>query len=335
MKIKMSIIRELIEDWFGMVGEYSYYGEDGKDEFKKMAMHNNPEAIDDFINFAAQQGAGEYDEIELDSIRPKLEDLIAVRAKEELRDYVSEIKNKKRNMGQKIQLSESQLRNLIKESVKKAIMNEISSDMIGRASRKFHQKYGGTDFPGPDAKDFPKDEYGNLLYPKDKRTLAQHYRNFNDAYNNAKYDEEREDPETMKAIETAKFTNLACVLLHLRNLLFYRPSFVGDCNIGVMVFDDLTDVTSAITIPFVRTLADVLKNHKTQGTCCDFLCVEDAKTNSPLIKDYEGGIPYRFYVDLFQRMETTNDVEDFKTMQNILHGTPDPEHPLKHKPESK
>ena len=104
-------------------------------------------------------------------------------------------------MGQRIQLSENQLRNLIKESVKKALMNEISSDMIGRASKKFHQKYGGTDFPGPDAKDFPKDEYGNLLYPKDKRTLAQHYRNFNDAYNNAKYDEEREDPETMKAIE--------------------------------------------------------------------------------------------------------------------------------------
>jgi len=104
-------------------------------------------------------------------------------------------------MGRKIQLSESQLRNLIKESVKKALMNEISSDMIGRASKKFHQKYGGTDFPGPDAKDFPKDEHGNLLYPKDKKPLAQHYRNFNDAFKRAKEDEDLSDPLVKKAQE--------------------------------------------------------------------------------------------------------------------------------------
>ena len=104
-------------------------------------------------------------------------------------------------MGQKIQLSESQLRKLIKESVKKAIMNEISSDMISRASNKFHQKYGGTLFPGPDAKDFPKDEHGNLLYPKDKKPLAQHYRNFNDAFQRAKRDEQMNDPVTREAME--------------------------------------------------------------------------------------------------------------------------------------
>ena len=104
-------------------------------------------------------------------------------------------------MGQKIQLSESQLRNLIKESVKKAIMNEISSDMIARASKKFHQKYGGTDFPGPDAKDFPKDEHGNLLYPKDKKPLADHYRKFNQAYDKAKREEMMNDPITKDAME--------------------------------------------------------------------------------------------------------------------------------------
>jgi hypothetical protein len=104
-------------------------------------------------------------------------------------------------MGQKIQLSESQLRNLIKESVKKVIMNEISSDMIRRARDKFHKKYGGTLFPGPDAKDFPKDEYGNLLYPKDKKPLANHYRNFDQAIDRAKRDEQMSDPLTREAME--------------------------------------------------------------------------------------------------------------------------------------
>ena len=104
-------------------------------------------------------------------------------------------------MGQKIQLSESQLRNLIKESVKKAIMNEISSDMLSRAKNKFYQKYGGTHFPGPDAKDFPKDEHGNLLYPKDKKPLADHYRKFDQAIDRAKRDEQMNDPVTREAME--------------------------------------------------------------------------------------------------------------------------------------
>ena len=100
-----------------------------------------------------------------------------------------------------VKLTESQLHKLIKESVRKAFVNEISSDMISRASKKFHQKYGGTLFPGPDAKDFPRDEHGNLLYPKDKRTLAQHYRNFNDAYRRAKEDEDLSNPLLKKAQE--------------------------------------------------------------------------------------------------------------------------------------
>lgn len=104
-------------------------------------------------------------------------------------------------MGQKIQLSESQLRNLIKESVKKAIMNEISLSTLRNARDKFHQKYGGTLFPGPDAKDFPKDEYGNLLYPKDKKSLATHYWNFDRAIDKAKRDEQMSDPVTREAME--------------------------------------------------------------------------------------------------------------------------------------
>lgn len=104
-------------------------------------------------------------------------------------------------MGQKIQLSESQLRNLIKESVKKALMNEISLKTLRDAREKFHQRYGGTLFPGPDAKDFPKDEYGNLLYPKDKKSLATHYGNFDQAIERAKRDEQMNDPITREAME--------------------------------------------------------------------------------------------------------------------------------------
>ena len=109
------------------------------------------------------------------------------------------------NMGKfleedKLMVTESELRKVIKESVMKAL-NEISSGMIQRASNKFYQKYGGSLFPGPDAKDFPRDEHGNLLYPKDMKPLAQHYRNFDQAYNDAKYAEQFDDPVTREAME--------------------------------------------------------------------------------------------------------------------------------------
>lgn len=115
----------------------------------------------------------------------------------------------------KINLTESQLRDFIKESAMRVIKemcgaDEISSDMISRASQKFHQKYGGTLFPGPDAKDFPKDKNGNLLYPKDMKPLATHYRNFNDAYDRAKRDEDRANPLLQKAFalyQDADFSN--------------------------------------------------------------------------------------------------------------------------------
>lgn len=101
-------------------------------------------------------------------------------------------------MGQKIQLSESQLRNLIKESVKKAIMNEISSDMISRASAKLYGKYG---WNGTERDKLEKDEHGNPLHPKDKKPMAQHYRNFADAFKRAKEDEDLSDPLVKKAQE--------------------------------------------------------------------------------------------------------------------------------------
>lgn len=100
-------------------------------------------------------------------------------------------------MGQKIQLSESQLRNLIKESVRK-VMNEISSDMISRASGKFQSKYG---WNGTERDKLEKDKYGNPLHPKDKKPLAQHFKNFQDAFQGAKRDEQMNDPLTKKAME--------------------------------------------------------------------------------------------------------------------------------------
>lgn len=107
---------------------------------------------------------------------------------------------------QVIRMNENQIRQMIKESAKRVLKemygtDEISSDMISRASQKFHQKYGGTGFPGPDAKDFPKDKHGNLLYPKDMKPLADHYRKFRDAYNNAKRDEDMSDPLVQQAMK--------------------------------------------------------------------------------------------------------------------------------------
>lgn len=107
-------------------------------------------------------------------------------------------------MGQKIQLSESQLRNLIKESVRKAIMNEISSDMIGRARDKFIQKYGnnymGQETPGEMDQSLERGRYNLKLHPKDKRPLAWHQADFDRAYEKAKMDENPELIEKAKEL---------------------------------------------------------------------------------------------------------------------------------------
>lgn len=96
-------------------------------------------------------------------------------------------------MGNKIQLSEKALTKIIKESVQK-VVNEISSDMLMRARDKFSEKY--RNFPN-----FERDEYGNPLHPKDKRLMADHYRNFDRAISNAKRDEAMQDPVTKEAME--------------------------------------------------------------------------------------------------------------------------------------
>jgi len=98
----------------------------------------------------------------------------------------------------RVRVTESQLRNLIKESVKKAIMNEISSDMISRASAKLYGKYG---WNGTEKDKLEKDEHGNPLHPKDKKPMAQHFKNFSDAFQRAKRDEQMNDPVTREAME--------------------------------------------------------------------------------------------------------------------------------------
>lgn len=109
-----------------------------------------------------------------------------------------------------VKLNESQLQNLIRESVKKVLnemtgTDEISSDMISRASKKFREKYG---WDGTDRDKLEKDEYGNPLHPKDKKSIAQHIRNFSSAYNDAKFDEDMQNPLVRKACELYKDVDL-------------------------------------------------------------------------------------------------------------------------------
>lgn len=109
-----------------------------------------------------------------------------------------------------VKLNESQLQNLILESVKKVLnemtgTDEISSDMISRASKKFWEKYG---WDGTDRDKLEKDKYGNPLHPKDKKPIAQHLRNFSNAYSDAKFYEDLQDPLIRKAAELYKDVDL-------------------------------------------------------------------------------------------------------------------------------
>ena len=96
-----------------------------------------------------------------------------------------------------VRLNESQLKKVIAESVKK-VLNEISSDMISRASAKLYGKYG---WNGTERDKLEKDEHGNPLHPKDKKPMAQHFKNFQDAFERAKRDEQMNDPVTKEAME--------------------------------------------------------------------------------------------------------------------------------------
>jgi hypothetical protein len=104
----------------------------------------------------------------------------------------------------KVRLTESQLKKVIKESIKKAIMNEISSDMIGRARDKFIQKYGNNFMnqltPGEMDQSLEKDKFNRKLHPKDKKPLAWHQANFNRAYGERYLEEHPEIIEKAKQL---------------------------------------------------------------------------------------------------------------------------------------
>ena len=103
-------------------------------------------------------------------------------------------------MGKKIQLTESDLKKLVKESVKRIInemyANELRSSTYANAGKKM-QKYG---MYGDEAGKFGEDKYGNPLY-KDGRPVAKHLIDLDNAYKDAKEREDLENPITRKAQE--------------------------------------------------------------------------------------------------------------------------------------
>ena len=108
-----------------------------------------------------------------------------------------------------IRLNESQLHDLIQESVKRVLKemsgtDEISSDMIGRARDKFVQKYGnnymGLETPGEMDQYLETDKYKRKLHPKDKKPLAWHQLTFDRAYNRRKLEENPEVVEKAKQL---------------------------------------------------------------------------------------------------------------------------------------
>lgn len=145
--------------------------------------------------------------------------------REMIKNAINEIMIQRRNYMKKnvVKINESTLRQIITESVKKVLkeefsmdmqsrvtprnqqINEISSDMIGRASNKFWQKYG---WGGSERNSLEKDQYGNPLHPKDKKPIAQHLKNFTDAFNKAERDEAIQNPLLRKAQEMYERTNL-------------------------------------------------------------------------------------------------------------------------------
>lgn len=83
-------------------------------------------------------------------------------------------------------------------------MNEISSDMIGRARDRFIKKYGnnymGEKTPGEMDSQLKTDRYNRKLHPKDNRPLAWHQADFDRAYEKAKMDENPELIEKAKEL---------------------------------------------------------------------------------------------------------------------------------------
>lgn len=94
----------------------------------------------------------------------------------------------------KVKVTEGQLRKLIKESVMKALVNEISSKKWGEISNSIHKNYGGADFPGPKATRF--DDHGNPIYGKKGKTVASLYRKLDAAKKDAIDYEKTNSPES-------------------------------------------------------------------------------------------------------------------------------------------
>ena len=101
----------------------------------------------------------------------------------------------------RIKLTEGQLRKLIKESVMKALVNEISGKKWAEISNSIHKNYGGADFPGPKATRF--DDHGNPIYGKKGKTVASLYKKLDSAKNDALAYERANDPVFQEWLEKA------------------------------------------------------------------------------------------------------------------------------------
>ena len=95
-----------------------------------------------------------------------------------------------------------------------------------------------------------------------------------------------------------------------------------------MAFDDMTDLESKKIWRFVNTNADALSKYKNKGAFCDFIRVRGSDDLAPCIKDYRnesGQNIFLFYIDVFHRMNISESVEDFKSVQRVLKGKPSPQ----------
>ena len=131
------------------------------------------------------------------------------------------------------------------------------------------------------------------------------------------------DKLVKSVIESMKVVNYADMFAQFKNLLLNRGEYVGKNNICVMAFDDMTDLESKKTWRFVNTRADALSKYKNKGAFCDFIRVRGSDDLAPCIKDYRnesGQNIFLFYIDVFHRMNISESVEDFNSVQRVLKG---------------
>ena len=113
-----------------------------------------------------------------------------------------------------IRLNESQLRRMIKESVKRALnegINELSPVFLKKAMEKFKDKYTPTKNNNWDHSTYTSldsDEFGNRVHPKDKRPITKHLFDFSQAISKAKKDmpfDETLDAKAQELYKTIEF----------------------------------------------------------------------------------------------------------------------------------